>query len=162
MSDRLRSAFVAILDLLQPDLLYARVWNYRVIALHGIAGPPTPPILIDAISLDPRMPNINSITLWPGPCGCVAVPAIGSQVRLGFIAADPKQPMIVGLDPVSPPTLVYLGEVPGSGVSRLGDTVTISIAQWNAALPTNSGGGVTITNPMLATITTSSAKVLSP
>lgn len=156
MSDRLRVAISAILDLLQPDLLYARVWNYRVITVV-----PGPPVLIDAISLDPRMPPIQGIMLWPGPSGCVAVPAVGSQVRLGFIAADPKQPMLVGLDPLSPPTFVYLGEVPGTGVARLGDTISISIAQFAAASPSNSGGPVVITAPMLGTITTSSVKVLA-
>lgn len=158
MSDRLLSAFDRILTLLRPRLAFYAVWEYRVVSTSG-----TGPVRIDAraVSALCPMPDLAGITLWPGPSGCYAVPVPGSSVRVAFVDGDPTKPAIVGLDPNSAPSLVYLSGT-GPAVARVGDTVTISLAQFAAAGPANSGGPVTITTPMQATISTGSAKVQAP
>lgn len=157
MSDRLDSAINALFEAFLPRITYHLVWEYTVQATYTTGG--LPPISADLKSLNPAVPDLAAITLWAGPDGSVAVPAPGSIVRVGFANGDSTKPMIVGLDTTTPVTVYLAGG--GPAVARVGDTVQISASQWNAALPSNSGGSVTIANPMQATITTGSSKVRS-
>lgn len=156
MSDRLRSAILTVLDSLLPRLQYGFVWSYRVVFVSS-----TPPITIDAraISEDAPMPDISQMLLWPGPSGAVAVPQVGSRIRLAFADGNPAKPMIIGLDPEAPPTLTFLGGAIGSPVARVGDTVTITQTEINTAVMVAGGNPVTLTNPLLCQITSGSATV---
>lgn len=143
MSDRLRSAILTVLDSLLPRLDYAFVWEYRVVFVS-----PTPPIMLDAraISTDAPMPDISQMLLWPGPSGAVAVPQVGSRIRLAFADGDPAKPMIVGLDPEAPPTMTYLGGLVGAPAARLGDTVLIAGVQTGSGTATGTitSGSLTV------------------
>lgn len=121
MSDRLREAIEAVLDALQPRLKYFALWEYRVVVVS-----PGPPVKIDARSTIDDMPDLAGIELWPGPSGAIAVPMIGSRVRVGFINGDPARPAIFGLDPESSPTLTMLGGAVGPFVARIGDSVLVT------------------------------------
>jgi len=123
----------------------------------------TGPVVISARAVAPScpLPSLDRITLWPGPSGAYAVPAAGTSVRVAFADGDPTKPMIVGLDPASAPTMIYLG-APGPAVARVGDTVAITQAELTAAGAVAGGNPVTIATPIQASITTGSAKVQSP
>ncbi len=141
MSDRLRGAFEDILDALLPRLNYYVLWEYRVVLVS-----PGPPVTIDARTSDPSMPDLAGVRIWPGPGGVIAVPAIGSRIRVGFINGDPSRPAVLGLDPESQPTLTMIGGAPGAFVARVGDTVSVPGVQ---------AGGATV----IGTILTGSATV---
>lgn len=131
MRDRLRDAIVTILDSLLPNIRYGWLWEYRVVVVS-----PGPPVTIDARSLDASMPDLAGVELWPGPSGAIAVPAIGSRIRVGFINADPARPAVLGLDPQASPTLTMVGGVPGSFVARIGDSVLVTGVQAGGATAT--------------------------
>lgn len=170
MSDRLLSAFDRLLTLLRPRLAYYAVWEYRVVAASG-----TGPVKLDARAVSPLcpMPDLAGMTLWPGPSGCYAVPVSGSSVRVAFVDGDPSKPAIVGLDPASEPTIVYLSGT-GPAVARVGDHAAVT------AVSAPGTGHVTIVAPpgggpctiaygvgpnavdLTSTITTGSAKVFAP
>lgn len=158
MSDRLLSAFDRLLTLLRPRLAYYAVWEYRVVTTSG-----TGPVKLDARAVSPLcpMPDLAGMTLWPGPSGCYAVPVPGSSVRVAFVDGDPTKPAIVGLDPLSAPTIVYLSGT-GPAVARVGDTVTVTQAELTAAGAQAGGQPVTITAPLQCQITSGSAKVFAP
>jgi hypothetical protein len=127
-----------LLEMLLPRLAVAAAWEYRVQSTTS-----TPPIKIDAVPVSSDCPfgPQAGITLWPGPSGSVAVPVVGSIVRLGFADASPAKPMIVGLDPANPPTMVFVGEAAGPFAARVGDDVDVTGA--SAAAPT----GIIVTAP---------------
>lgn len=158
MSDRLLSALDRILTLLRPRLAFFATWEYRVVTATG-----TGPVTVDARAVSPLcpMPDLAGITLWPGPSGAYAVPAVGSRVRVAYVDGDPTKPCIVGLDPQAAPTLVYLSGT-GPAVARVGDTVTITSAEILAAGMVAGPNAVTITAPLQCQITSGSAKVFAP
>jgi hypothetical protein len=157
MSDRLKSAWEAINGALLRLATYVR-WEYRV---QGVV--PGPPVLISATPAGASpFGNLANITLWPGPSGAYALPPVGSLVLVEFHEGDPSKPSICGLDPAQVPTLTTLGGGTAP-IARVGDTVTMTPAQFAAGLPVapSSGGAVTSSVPMQATITSGSAKVVS-
>lgn len=133
MSDRLRSALSNVLDGLLPTLKYYVAWPYRVVSVTMTGAVPAVPVTVkvDATSIDPGMPDLMGIVVWPGPSGGLCVPAIGSLVRVAFIAGDPAQPMIVGVDPTAVQQSITLGD--GSAASLL---KTSSYTQLVSALTT--------------------------
>ena len=167
MSDRLLSGFGAIVRALLPSLTAYVVWSYRVVSVTSA----TPPIKIDCkpvSNLCPYGPQAG-MTLWPGPSGTVAVPQVGSLVRLAFADADPAQPMIVGLDPSAPPMMVYVGEDTGPFAARVGDGVEVSAAAASSPgiIITAPNGTCTISvgpggYKLTGTITSGSSKVQVP
>ena len=88
------------------------------------------------------------------------VPPIDSDCHIAFLDGVPTQPICVWT--AGAPTIVELagGSTP---VARMGDTVTITQAQFAAAVPvavvSGASGPVTISGPMQATITTGSGTV---
>jgi hypothetical protein len=141
MSDRERTALSAIISALvaSPELRAAlapyTVHEYRVQSVAVVAGPPRH-VKVNAKYApgpdDPptMLPDIVGIVVWPGPDGCYAEPAPGSSVRVGFLGGSLARPMIVGLDPMTPPTRITLGQD--------GDAVALAAAV--AKLQTNYNG----------------------
>lgn len=167
MKDRLLSNWRAILQALVGTLAPYAVWEYRVVSVDSA----TPPIKVSVrptAELNPFGPQAG-MTLWPGPSGTVAVPQVGSLVRLQFADGSPTKPMIVGLDPSAAPTMVFVGEETGPFAARVGDGVQVSAA-------TGSSPGLIITAPngactvsvgpggykLTGTITSGSSKVQVP
>lgn len=143
LTDRLGSSLAAIQRAQLPRLPFLAVWEYRVIAFT-----PGPPVTIDCQAIDPDAiatlpPTLVGVTLWPGPSGFVAVPTIGSIVRVQFINGDPSKAAIVGLDPNVQPTLVFgyapvieLGDVTASPLAKAGPLTTLytALGVWAAAV----------------------------
>lgn len=118
VTDRLGTSLAAITRAQVPRLPFFAVSEYAVVSVT-----PGPPVLIDCQAIDPDEllslpPTLVGLTLWPGPSGFVAVPVIGSTIRVQFLNGDPSRPVVVGLDPNIQPTLVF-GYV--NGTMQLGD-----------------------------------------
>lgn len=172
MKDRLLSNWRAILQALVGTLAPYAVWEYRVVSVDS-AAPPVKVSVRPTSDLNPFGPQAG-MTLWPGPSGTVAVPQVGSLVRLQFADGSPTKPMIVGLDPNAAPTMVFVGEETGPFAARVGDSVAVTGV--TAPTPTGliftapSGGGPCVvtqgTGPtaykLTGTITSGSSKVQVP
>jgi hypothetical protein len=156
MSDRFVTAFRAILNALLPTLANFGHWEYRVTEVL-----PGPPVLISGVPVSVNCPfgNLARITLWPGPTGGYATPAIGSRVLVAFVDGDPQKPRIAGLDPNSTPVLTTLAGG-GPAIARSGDTVTITQAELTAATAQAGGNPVTIAAPLQCQITSGSTKAV--
>lgn len=160
MKDRLLSNWRAILQALVGTLAPYAVWEYRVVSVDS-ATPPVKVSVRPTSDLNPFGPQAG-MTLWPGPSGTVAVPQVGSLVRLQFADGSPTKPMIVGLDPSAAPTMVFVGEVAGPFAARVGDHITITQAQLTAAGAAAGSNPVTVVTPLQGTITSGSSKVQVP
>lgn len=126
VTDRLGTSLAAITRAQVPRLPFLAVWEYAVIAVT-----PGPPVLIDCQAIDPDEliaipPTLVGVTLWPGPSGFVAVPPVGSKVRIQFINGDPSHYAVVGLDPNIEPTLVF-GYT--TGTIQLGDVTATPLVK---------------------------------
>jgi hypothetical protein len=75
-------------------------------------------------STDPRLPDLADIPLWQGTGGALAVPALGSQVRVRFLNADRTKPIISGLDTNAPQSVAIDGG--GPAVGRVNDPVKVT------------------------------------
>lgn len=147
MTDRLRLAWQQILTGLLPALATYVRWEFRVTSVN-----PGPPVLISATPVSSECPfgqsgGISNITLWPGPSGAYAVPAIGSLVLLEFHEGNPAKPSIAGLDPNVPPTPITLGS--GTDPIAMSALVSTELGKIAATLATgsNSGGPVVFADP---------------
>jgi hypothetical protein len=141
--------------IVQGDVLvYFAEWLYTVESVgSGTAN---------VRSTDPRLPDLANVPLWQGVGGAIAVPAVGSQVRVKFLNADRTKPVIAGLDTNAPQSVAIDGG--GPAVGRVGDGVKIPLVQITAP----SGGGtctITVNTPggtdMPGSITSGSGKVTS-
>lgn len=156
--DRQRAPFEAMLaGFLTSQAAFAR-WEYRVVGVT-----PGPPVTVSGTPVDPtRCPfgPLANITLWPGPDGGYAIPAAGSLVLVEFHDGNVAKPAVCGLDPGVPAVLTTLGggTIP---LARVGDTITITQAQFAAAGAANGAGAVAAANVMQGTITSGSSKVLT-
>ena len=88
---------------------------------------------------DPRLPDLADIPLWQGTGGALAVPVVGSQVRVEFLNADRTKPIVTGLDTNTPTSVAIAGG--GPAVARVNDEVRIT----HDLIGTVSGGTCTIT-----------------
>jgi hypothetical protein len=106
-TDRLTGIMRAVVRALIPKLAYYAQWEY-VVTSQPSTGSGTVQVSGTASSPDAPIPTLASIDIWPDAGGTVAVPAVGSRVRVGFVDADARKPAIMGLDPLMPPTQVFL------------------------------------------------------
>lgn len=141
MSDRLRVAWQQILTGLLPALATYVRWEFRVQSVN-----PGPPVLITATPVSAACPfgqdqGLSNITLWPGPSGSYAVPAVGSIVLLEFHEGDPSKPSIAGLDPNQVPTLITLGA--GNDPIAMSESVSAELTKIATALTSHVHAGVT-------------------
>ncbi len=107
--DRLASAIESIIDALKPTLLYYATYEYRVLVARPPLLPPAPmlssvQVSIDCVAIDPPVlasfpRSLSSLTVWPGPSGITAIPAVGSLVRVSFLNGDPARPFVSGVGP---------------------------------------------------------------
>jgi hypothetical protein len=112
--DRLAKALASILAALLPTIAYYAIYEYRVLVAKPLAPPPTPvlsgrSVTVDCVAIDPPVlatfpRELSGLVIWPGPSGLVAIPAVGSLVRVGFVNGSPARPYIQGLDPAGIPT----------------------------------------------------------
>jgi hypothetical protein len=161
LSDALLDAFRDVVLALIPKLAYYVQWEYRVVSVS-----PGPPVTVSGLPVNPKCPiaspnGTSDIVVRPGPCGCYAIPAVGSIVAIGFNDADPGKPYIAGMDPSANATAVFLS-ASGQPVARVGDTVTITSAEILAASMVAGSNPVTVTLPLQCKITSGSAVVQSP
>jgi len=137
-ADRLRLAWQQILSGLLPALATYVRWEFRVLSVS-----PGPPVLISASAVNGACPfpsPISNITLWPGPCGCYAIPPVGSLVLLEFHEGSETKPSIAGLDPSNPPILITLGA--GTDPIAMSALVSSQLANIATALETHVHTGV--------------------
>ena len=158
-TDRLKDPLDSVIEEAQAALLYYLTWPYTVNTVD--AGPP---VTMQLLSNDSRAPNLQRVVLWPGPSGAWSTPPVGATVRVRFVAADPTQPEVYGLDPANPPTSVTIAGG-GPAVGRVGDAValdspgpaeilgsvsgtecTITAAQFAAAMPIINAGSTKVTS----------------
>ena len=158
-ADRLQGPVEAIVADIEAALLYHLTWPFTVQSVS--AGPP---VTMTLISNDSRMPDLQRVVLWPGPSGAWATPPNGAAVRVRFVAADPAQPEVVGLDPANAPTTVTIAGG-GAAVGRVGDSIGLDPNGPGVITGTVSGGTCTITAAQLVTakaiISSGSTKVTS-
>lgn len=107
-TDRLTGILRAVIQALIPKLAFWVQWEYTVTLAAPNTGTGTVQVSGTASSPDAPIHQIANIDIWPDAGGSVALPAVGSRVRVGFVDADGRKPAIVGLDPLVPPTKVFL------------------------------------------------------
>jgi hypothetical protein len=177
-TDRLTGILRAVVQALVPKLAFYVQWEYVVTSAAPNLGTGTVQVSGTASSPDAPIPTLANIDIWPDAGGTVAVPPMHSRMRVGFVDADARKPAIVGLDPLMPPTTVYMASGLQAGTLALsaptdGDIAAI-VSAFNShthagtALVVNIGTGSVTGNTLVpnSTIstqpTTASAKVYSP
>ena len=154
--DRAMRAFRDLVRSVLPQIALLGLWEYRVES-SSASG-----VVCSPVDASTGLPGAVLAQVVPSVMGERVTLPVGAIVVLAFLDGDAGRPVIVGGDPSSPPTVATIGGIAGaSGVARQGDSVSISVAQWSASAPTNSGGPVTITAPLSATITGGSATLLA-
>lgn len=114
MSDRLQDALRQVLAALLPELVYYTAWEYQVLAATPLIVAPLPmpagtTVKIDCVAVDPPVVatfprTLSGLPVWPGPSGLVAIPLVGTLVRVGFLNGDPTKPHIQALQPGAIPS----------------------------------------------------------
>lgn len=150
-TDRIWGPFRALVNLLiQPTRFYG-TYEYTITGTDGstVNGTPNDPSL--------NLPAINGAQLRADSIA-TQMPTVGNLCHIVFVDGNPAKFCCVWSAP-SPESAAIVGG--GSASARKGDEVTISVSQWNTAAPVapSSGGAVTISSPMKATITSGSSKV---
>lgn len=155
-TSRRLSAFRAIVDQLDPGRKFRGTYEYRIVQQNGNR------LDLQVVRVSSTMPDLLRVSVRPGVPGTKATYALGSRVVVGFLDADPGRPYVHAFeDPDGAGFLAPLVQLAGGGpaVGRVGDSVQISVAEWNAAVPVAGMTAVTITNPMQGTISSGSSKV---
>lgn len=152
--DRALNAFRELVRSCLPQLALLGLWRYQVESTDGVN------VVCSPVNASIGLPGAVTAQIVPSVLGERVTPAVGSVVVLAFLDGNPGQPVIVGGDPTSPPTVATIGGLVGAaGVARQGDTVTITSAQILAAGMVAAGNPVTITAPLQCTITSGSATI---
>lgn len=157
-SSRRLSAFRALFDQLDPNQKFRGVWEYRIVTQDGER------LNLQPVRVSTGMPDLSRVYVRPGLPGCKALYTLGSRVLVGFVDSDPSRPVVLGFEDAEgagflPTTLKLAGG--GPAIGRVGDSIQISVSEWNAAVPVAGATAVTITNPMNGTISSGSPKVQS-
>jgi hypothetical protein len=155
-TSRALDAFRAILDQLDPNRAFRGVTEYRVVTTTGKR------LNLQAVRVSSGMPDLLRVPARPGVSGCEADVALGSRVLVGFVDSDPSRPYVAAFEDADgagfvPTTITFAQGT--AGIARLGDEITISVAQFGTAGAANGGGAVATTLPMKGTITQASSKV---
>lgn len=174
-NSRRLAAFRAILNMLDPGRKYRGTYEYRVVTQEGER------LNLQAVRVSTTMPDIRRVVVRPGVAGYRGQPMLGSRVLVTFIDQDPARPAVISfedaegsgfkplLTSVDASQTLLLGpsaslvQIAGGGatLARVGDEVTITVAQFTAAAASNGGGPVTIAHDMKATISNSTSVVTS-
>ncbi len=90
--DRLLGDVRAIVRSEMSSMSYAGVWEYTVApSLLGSLS------TIDAISSDPRMPDLTNVPMMPGLLGSAVTPSVGAKCRIHFVNQNPARPECIGV-----------------------------------------------------------------
>lgn len=101
-------------------------YRYRVVTMNGDGR-----VDLQAVRKQAGLPDLRSVSQWPGVPGTTPTLALGSECIVQFIDADPSQPMITAY--AGPggagfvPTGLVLGGDAGEPAARQGDTVEVLI-----------------------------------
>jgi hypothetical protein len=155
-SSRALDAFRAILDQIDPNRAFRGVTEYRVVTTTGKR------LNLQAVRASSGMPDLLRVPARPGVSGCEADVALGSRVLVGFVDSDPSRPYVAGFEDADgagfvPTTITFAQGT--AGIARLGDEITISVAQFGTAGAANGGGAVATALAMKGTISSASSKV---
>jgi hypothetical protein len=174
-TDRLTGILRAVVQALVPKLAFYVQWEYFVTSAAPNLGTGTVQVSGTASSPDAPIPTLANIDIWPDAGGTVAVPPVHSRVRVSFVDADARKPVIVGLDPLMPPTQVFMASGLSAGMVALSSPTDSAIATIVAAFNGHTHATAALGPPTLptpfstATVpiqpappTTASAKVYSP
>lgn len=122
---------------------------------------------LQAVRLSPGLPDVATVSQWPGLAGAYPKLAPSAEVLIGFIEGDPAQPVIThyaGVDGAGfVPTQLILGGGDGPPAARQGDAVEVLLppANFTGVIGVAQAVGV-LTWPAqkaLGTITAGSSKV---
>jgi hypothetical protein len=152
-SDRALAAFRDLVRACLPQLALLGVWEYRVDAVASSTS-------VDCSPLDPSLglPGAVRATLQPSILGERVTPSVGSVVLVAFVNGNAARPIVIAGDPNATPSAATL--LGGTAyAARVGDGVTLSIAQLNASGANIGGTPVTWPSPIQATIASGSTKV---
>jgi hypothetical protein len=155
-TSRRLSAFRAIVDQLDPLRKFRGVYEYRIVQQHGNR------LDLQCVRVLTGMPDLLRVPVRPGVPGTSATYALGSRVAVGFLDADPGRPYVHSFeDPDGAGFLASILNLAGGGaaVGRVGDSIQISVNEWNAATPVAGMTAVTISSPMNGNISSGSSKV---
>lgn len=152
-ADNLTASFDAIVQKnVAPTRFHGR---YK----YTVTNPNASTIDCDPVNESIGLPNLQNVPLR-GDSVSSYIPPSGSECHIMFLDGVPTQPICVWTAGNATSVQIGGGNTP---IALEGSEVTISVIQWNAATPTapSSGGAVTISNPMKATITGGSGQVSS-
>ena len=151
IQDRLLSAFRALVRAELPQYRYAFLYEYEILSTDGTTITCTPS------DKTITLPDLTKVPLRTGAFGAtVTLPqeSVGKKCVVAFLNADPTRPVCLDVEPLPN----------AAAVARVGDTVTISAAEFAAATPTAnlSTGAVTTLHAMQGAISSGSSVVSSP
>jgi hypothetical protein len=158
--DRFWAAIDRLLEARLAGMPYLARYEYKVQGVHA-GTPGITPTTIDCVCTDvataatiPR--NLAGVVLWPGSSGVLAIPKVGSLVRIAFTQGAPE---VVGLDPRSIPQLITLGgpsPVPAC-LSTVNDANMSRIVDWLTSHTHPAPGGTTSPSDLVPPVTGSTA-----
>lgn len=151
--DRLKDWFVSCVRRALDRIPYAGTYRYSVTSCNFANQ------TIEAQSLSAEMPDLSRVPMMvPGLQLDIAT---GSEVGIAFFDLDPARPYVAAYpnDPTDVVRVNILGDAADN--ARKGDSVSITSAQFSAALPIADPitGAVTISSTMQGTISSGSDKV---
>jgi hypothetical protein len=148
----LADALKAIADRCAPGELWGK-YRYRVISMTADR------VNVQAVRKRTGLPDLLTVSMWPGAAGLHAVLAPGSECVVEFLDGDPGQPVIThfaGKDGVGhvPVSLSLCGG--SSRVAAVGSTVTVFFPAIIPASGTLDGlpfvGNLTIVDPVVGIV----------
>lgn len=142
------------------------VYRYRVVRMAQER------VDVQAVSTVAGLPDLLSISVWPGIAGAHAQLTPGSELLVGFIEGSRGQPYVAGFAGADKPGFVavqlVLGGKEGNPAARQGDVVEVQLpmASFDGVMMPPTGTSVPIKGVMtfspskaLGTITSGSSKV---
>lgn len=138
------------------------LYRYRVVTMAGAR------VTLQSVRRNAGLPDIATISQWPGVAGVHAELTPGAEVLVTFIEGDRTMPIVThyaGKDGIGfvPVQLVLGGDAGAAPVARLGDTVEVLIPPmtFTGTVSGSPAAGVAFVpgGTVLGTITTGSSKV---
>lgn len=100
------------------------LYRYRVVSVAGDGR-----LDLQAVRKASGLPDVATVSQWPGIAGTASKPAPSSEVLIAFIDGDPTQPIVThysGQDGAGfVPTSIVLGGSDGPNAARVGDDVEV-------------------------------------
>lgn len=148
--------FRKLLDVVDPGRRFRSTWEYRVVTRNGKK------LNLQPVLRSSGMPDLPRVRVRPGAAGWDAEVPLGSLVVVGFLNEDPARPYVAQFEDPDGEGFVPATTIISEGsayLARVGDSVTITPAQFAASGASNGAGAVTLVSNITATITSGSTKV---